>query len=161
WPAGSDTEPAPGPDGSWDTHRNNFPMLRDWRCPVFDRAAAALLADLAARGLLGETLVVAVGEFGRSPKIGAPTTDNVGPGGRDHWPECYCALIAGGGVRPGQVYGESDRYGAYPKSDRVHPYNLIATIYHAVGVDHSLEYKDTLERPRRLVQNGGPIVGLF
>lgn len=161
WPARSDDEPMAGPDGSWDTHRNNFPMLRDHRCPVFDPSLAALIEDLAARGLLESTLVVAVGEFGRSPKIGAPTTDNVGPGGRDHWPECYSALIAGGGVRPGQVYGESDRYGAYPKTDRVHPYDLIATIYHAIGVDHSLEYLDTLNRPRRLVQNGGPIVGLF
>lgn len=161
WPARSDDEPMEGPDGSWDTHRNNFPMLRDHRCPVFDPTMAMLLEDLAARGLLETTLVVAVGEFGRSPKIGASTTNNVGPGGRDHWPECYSALIAGGGVRPGQVYGESDRYGAYPKTDRVHPYNLIATIYHAVGIDHSLEYLDTLDRPRRLVQNGGPIVGLF
>lgn len=161
WPARSDDEPMAGPDGSWDTHRNNFPMLREHRCPVFDPSLAILISDLADRGLLETTLVVAVGEFGRSPKIGAPTTDNVGPGGRDHWPECYSALIAGGGVRAGQVYGESDRYGAYPKTDRVHPYNLIATIYHAVGVDHSLEYKDTLARPRRLVQNGGPIIGLF
>lgn len=161
WPARSDDEPMAGPDGSWDTHRNNFPMLREHRCPVFDLSLSALIGDLADRGLLETTLVVAIGEFGRSPKIGAPTTDNVGPGGRDHWPECYSALIAGGGVRPGQVYGESDRYGAYPKTDRVHPYNLIATVYHAVGIDHSLEYHDTLDRPRRLVQNGGPIVGLF
>jgi hypothetical protein len=161
WPARSDDEPVPGPDGSWDTHRNNFPMLRDHRCPVFDQSLSALIGDLAQRGLLDSTLVVAVGEFGRSPKIGAPTTDNVGPGGRDHWPECYSALIAGGGVRPGAVYGESDRHGAYPKTDRVHPYDLIATIYHAVGIDHTLEYDDTLDRPRRLVQHGGPIVGLF
>src|SRR5204862_1870809 len=83
WPAGSDTEPAAGPDGSWDTHRNNFPMLRDWRCPVFDRGLSTLLQDLAERGLLARTLVLAIGEFGGSPKIGAPTTDNVGPGGRD------------------------------------------------------------------------------
>ncbi|MBY0231563.1 MAG: DUF1501 domain-containing protein, partial [Gemmataceae bacterium] len=81
WPAGSDTEPVGGPDGSWDTHRNNFPMLRDHRCPVFDQSASALLADLHARGLLDTTLVLMVGEFGRSPKIGAPTTNNVGPGG--------------------------------------------------------------------------------
>ena len=95
WPARSDDEPVPGADGSWDTHRNNFPMLRDHRCPVFDQALSAFIADLAQRGLLEKTLVVAVGEFGRSPKIGAPTTDNVGPGGRDHWPECYSFLIAG------------------------------------------------------------------
>jgi uncharacterized protein (DUF1501 family) len=161
WPAGSDTEPAPGPDGSWDTHRNNFPMLRDWRCPVFDRAAAALLDDLAARGLLDTTLVLAVGEFGRSPKIGAPTTNNVGPGGRDHWPSCYTCLLAGGGVRGGRVYGASDRYGAYPQSAPVHPYDLIATVYHALGIDADTAYRDNLDRPRRLVEHGGPVLGLF
>jgi hypothetical protein len=161
WPAGSDTEPAVGPDGSWDTHRNNFPMLRDHRCPVFDRSVSALLEDLHNRGLLAETLVLAIGEFGRSPKIGAPTTDNVGPGGRDHWPACYTALIAGGGVRPAQVYGESDRYGAYPNASPVHPYDVIATIYHALGIDCNSQYLDTLKRPRRLVEHGGPILGLF
>jgi hypothetical protein len=161
WPAGSDTEPAPGPDGSWDTHRNNFPMLRQWRCPVFDQALAALLDDLELRGLLQSTLVLAIGEFGRSPKLGSPTTNNVGPGGRDHWPECYTCLVAGGGVRGGQVYGESDRYGAYPKSSPVHPYNVIATLYHALGIDPNTAYRDTLNRPRGLVENGGPILGLF
>jgi hypothetical protein len=161
WPAGSDTEPAPGPDGSWDTHRNNFPMLRQWRCPVFDQALAALLDDLELRGLLQSTLVLAIGEFGRSPKLGSPTTNNVGPGGRDHWPECYTCLVAGGGVRGGQVYGESDRYGAYPKSSPVHPYNVIATLYHALGIDPNTTYRDTLNRPRGLVENGGPILGLF
>jgi hypothetical protein len=161
WPAGSDTEPVVGPDGSWDTHRNNFPMLRDWRCPVFDRALSALLEDLFVRGLLETTLVLAIGEFGRSPKIGAPTTNNVGPGGRDHWPSCYTALIAGGGIRGGQVYGESDRFGAYPQKSPVHPYDVIATIYHALGIDPTTEYRDTLNRPRRLVEFGAPISGLF
>ncbi len=111
--------------------------------------------------MLDETLVWAIGEFGRSPKIGPPTTDNVGPGGRDHWPECYTCLLAGGGVRGGQVYGESDRDGAYPKSAAVHPYDLIATVYHALGIDAATEYHDTLNRPRRLVDHGGPILGLF
>jgi hypothetical protein len=161
WPAGSDTEPEPGPDGSWDTHRNNFPMLRNWRCPVFDRAASALLEDLHARGLLETTLVVAVGEFGRSPKIGSPTTNNVGPGGRDHWPSCYTCLVAGGGVRGGNVYGASDRNGAFPQHQPVHPYDLVSTIYHAVGIDAATEYGDNLNRPRRLVEHGGPIRGLF
>lgn len=161
WPAGSDTEPALGPDGSWDTHRNNFPMLKTWRCPVFDRAASALIEDLAERGLLAETLVVAVGEFGRSPKIGAPTTNNVGPGGRDHWPDCYTALLAGGGVRGGLVHGASDRHGAYPQQSPVHPYDLVATIHHALGLDVNTTYHDTLNRPRRLVEHGGPILGLF
>jgi hypothetical protein len=161
WPAGSDTEPAPGPDGSWDTHRNNFPMLKDWRCPVFDQTASALLEDLDDRGLLDTTLVLMVGEFGRSPKIGAPTTNNVGPGGRDHWPSCYTCLIAGGGVKPGQVYGESDRNGAYPQKNAVHPYDLISTLYHALGIDRDTQYRDSLDRPRGLVEHGGPILGLF
>lgn len=161
WPARSDDEPVAGPDGSWDTHRNNFPMLRDHRCPVFDRTLSALIEDLDVRGLLDSTLVVAIGEFGRSPKIGAPTTDNVGPGGRDHWPECYSFLIAGGGVRPGQVYGESDRFGGWPKANAVHPYDVLATVHHALGIDPTTEYRDTLSRPRRLVEHGRPIIGLF
>lgn len=161
WPARSDDEPMPGADGSWDTHRNNFPMLRDHRCPVFDRSLSGLIEDLAARGMLEKTMVVAIGEFGRSPKIGVGTTNNVGPGGRDHWPECYSFLIAGGGVRPGQVYGESDRHGAWPKVDRVHPYDLIATMHHALGIDPQTQYLDTLRRPRRLVERGKPILGLF
>ncbi len=161
WPAGSDTEPVAGPDGSWDTHRNNFPMLRDWRCPVFDRALAALLEDLAARGLLDTTLVVAIGEFGRSPRIGAPTTNNVGPGGRDHWPSCYTCLLAGGGIPGGRVHGASDRHGAYPERQPVHPYDLLATLYHALGIDQATEYRDHLQRPRRLVEHGGVIAGLY
>ncbi len=161
WPAGSDTEPVAGPDGSWDTHRNNFPMLKNWRCPVFDQSVSALLDDMAERGLLDETLVVAVGEFGRSPKIGAATTNNVGPGGRDHWPSCYTCLLAGGGIRPGQAYGESDRYGAFPQKGAVHPYDLISSIYHALGIDPAAEYRDNLSRPRRLVEQGEPILGLF
>lgn len=161
WPARSDDEPAPGPDGSWDTHRNNFPTLRNDRCPIFDHSLSALIEDMHQRGLLDKTLVVAIGEFGRSPKIGAPTTNNVGPGGRDHWPDCYSCLIAGGGVRPGEVYGESDRFGAYPKTNPVHPYDLICTVFHSLGIDPTTEYLDTLNRPRRLVDHGAPVLGLF
>lgn len=161
WPAGSDTEPAIGPDGSWDTHRNNFPMLRDWRAPVFDQTASALLEDLHLRGLLEKTLVLMVGEFGRSPKIGSPTTNNVGPGGRDHWPNCYTCLIAGGGVRGGAVYGESDKNGAYQSKGAVHPFDMLSTVYHALGIDPKTQYRDRLDRPRGLVEHGGPILGLF
>lgn len=161
WPARSDDEPVPGPDGSWDTHRNNFPTLRNDRCPIFDHTLSGLIEDLEQRGLLQKTLVVAIGEFGRSPKIGASTTNNVGPGGRDHWPDCYSCLIAGGGVKPGAVYGESDRFGAYPKLNPVHPYDLICTIFHALGIDPETEYRDTLDRPRRLVDHGSPVQGLF
>jgi hypothetical protein len=161
WPARSDDEPAPGPDGSWDTHRNNFPTLKNDRCPVFDHSLSALIEDMHQRGLLERTLVVAIGEFGRSPKIGAPTTNNVGPGGRDHWPDCYTCLIAGGGVRPGEIYGESDRFGAYPKTNSVHPYDLICTVFHGLGIDPATEYLDTLNRPRHLVDHGSPVLALF
>jgi hypothetical protein len=161
WPARSDDEPAPGPDGSWDTHRNNFPMLRDHRCPVFDQSLSALIADLHDRGLLETTLLVVVGEFGRSPKIGSATTNNVGPGGRDHWPDCYSCLVTGGGVRPGLIYGESDRFGAYPKANPVHPYDLISTVFHALGIDPATEYLDSQNRPRRLVDHGQPVTSLF
>jgi uncharacterized protein (DUF1501 family) len=136
-------------------------MLKDWRCPVFDQSVSALIDDLHQRGLLDSTLVLAIGEFGRSPKIGSPTTNNVGPGGRDHWPSCYTALIAGGGVQPGQVYGSSDRNGAYPNKSPVHPYDVIATIYHALGIDLAIQYRDTLDRPRGLIEHGEPILGLF
>ena len=93
--------------------------------------------------------------------LGAATTNNVGPGGRDHWPDCYSFLIAGGGVRPGQVFGESDRFGAYPKTSPVHPYDLISTIYHGLGIDPDTAYPDTLNRPRKLVDFGKPILELF
>lgn len=136
-------------------------MLRDHRCPVLDQSLSALIADLHDRGLLASTLVVAVGEFGRSPKIGASTPNNVGPGGRDHWPECYSALIAGAGVQPRRIYGESDRFGAFPKLNPVHPYDLLSTVFHAVGIDPNAEYTDNLNRPRRLVDHGGPVLGLF
>ncbi len=129
-------------------------MLRDHRCPVFDHSLSGFIEDMAARSLLEKTLVIAIGEFGRSPKIGSPTTNNVGPGGRDHWPECYSFLIAGGGVRRGHIHGASDRHGAWPKSDPVHPFDLLATIYHALGINPATEYHDTLNRPRRLVESG-------
>jgi hypothetical protein len=86
---------------------------------------------------------------------------NVGPGGRDHWPHCYSALVAGGGVCGGRVHGESDRSGAFPKADPVHPFDLIATVYHALGIDPAHRFPDTLKRPRRLVDHGNPILGLF
>jgi uncharacterized protein (DUF1501 family) len=136
-------------------------MLKNWRAPVFDQTASALLEDLHLRGLLKRTLVLMVGEFGRSPKIGAPTTNNVGPGGRDHWPNCYTCLIAGGGVRGGAVYGESDKTGAYQSKGAVHPFDLISTGYHALGIDPKTQYRDRLARPRGLVEHGGPVLGLF
>ena len=95
-----------------------------------------------------------MGEFGRTPKINKDQ-------GRDHWGACQSALLAGGGVRGGQVYGASDRYGAHPQNLPVHPYAVVATLYHGLGINPETEYRDTLNRPRHLVEHGKPLLGLF
>jgi hypothetical protein len=138
----------------WDTHANNFNRLKNDLMPPADRAFAALLDDLAARGLLDETLVVWVGEFGRNPKITA------GNAGREHWPRCYSAALAGGGIGGGQVYGASDRWAAYPARDPVSPDDLGATILHALGIDPARELTDPVGRPLR-INTGRPVVELF
>ncbi len=138
----------------WDTHGDNFNRLKNDLMPPADRAFAALLDDLSARGMLDETLVVWVGEFGRNPKITA------GNAGREHWPRCYSAAIAGAGIAGGQVYGASDRWAAYPASDPVSPDDLGATILHALGIDPALELPDPVGRPIR-INRGRPVVELF
>src|SRR5262249_56454024 len=110
-------------DRDWDTHDRNFPTLRDKLLPPTDRGLSALLEDLHNRGLLDETLVVVMSEMGRTPRVN-------GGAGRDHWSFCYSVLLAGGGVRGGQVYGSSDRGAAYPSTNPVSPADLVATIYH-------------------------------
>jgi hypothetical protein len=125
----------------WDTHGNNFPSLKSRLMPPADQGFAALLDDLEQRGLLGETLVVWVGEFGRAPRVGN--------GGREHWPGCYPAVLAGAGVR-----------GGTPDSDPVSPPDLTATIYHALGVDPAREVTDRLGRPLPLT-DGRPLTALF
>jgi hypothetical protein len=137
----------------WDTHGHNFPSLKNRLMPPADKAFAALLDDLTARGLLAETLVVWVGEFGRTPHV-------VENGGRHHWPHCYSAVLAGGGIRGGAVYGSSDKIGGYPASKPVSPTDLTATAYHALGIDHAGEIHDPIGRPRQIT-NGTPIRGLF
>ncbi len=122
--------------------------------PPADRGFAALLDDLSARGLLDETLVVWVGEFGRAPKITAANA------GREHWPRCYSAALAGGGIGGGQVFGSSDRWAAYPSSDPVSPDDLGATILHALGIDPAIQLHDPVGRPLR-INEGQPLVGLF
>jgi hypothetical protein len=150
-------DPVGGEDSTaWDTHGGNFPLLKDLLMPVADRAFSALLEDLQERGLLDETLVVWVGEFGRAPKIskpGAGTTTNLG---RDHWPQCFSGVLAGGGVRGGQVYGASDRLGAHPADLPVPPRDLAATIYHCLGVDPHTMIPDVLARPQVLCE-GKPL----
>lgn len=114
-------------DGGWDHHYRNFQIMQDRHAPWLDQAFSALLEDLHERGLLERTLVVAVGEFGRSPKINAMA-------GRDHWEHCYSALVAGGGTKGGRIIGSSDARGEHPHDRAVTPAELAATVHHAVGI---------------------------
>lgn len=146
---------------AWDTHRKHFPLLRRSLLPMTDRAFSALLEDMDRRGLLDETLVVAMGEFGRTPRVGQITSSaGADRGGRDHWPHCYTVLFAGGGVRGGSVYGRSDRYAAHPVENPVGPEDIAATIYWALGLDPSTEIHDRLDRPHVLAR-GRPITEIF
>jgi len=131
-----------GPDDSpvWDTHENNFPHLRSRLAPPTDRAVSALLGDLAARGLLEETLVIVMGEFGRSPKINSK-------GGREHWPQVQSILLAGAGICAGSVYGASDKHGGLPADLPVSPADLTATFLHLLGVPLETELRDPTGRP--------------
>jgi hypothetical protein len=124
----------------WDTHSQNFAALKMELLPMLDQSLSALLADLDERGLLDETVVACLGEFGRTPKINANA-------GRDHWGECSTALLAGGGIRGGQVLGASDRYAAWPISDPVEPADIQATLYHCLGLDPRQPIYDELQRP--------------
>jgi len=133
---------------TWDTHVANFPRLRDSLLPPLDQAVAALLDDLDVRGLLDETLVVMLGEFGRTPRISELKPGDVP--GRDHWPAVFPAVFAGAGVAGGQVIGKSDRLGAYAVSKTFGPPDLAATVYHALGIDPATELRDRLGRPVRL-----------
>jgi hypothetical protein len=148
-------------DQAWDTHRQHFPLLKQSLLPYADRALAALLSDLAERGLLDSTLVVAMGEFGRTPKLGQVTSGaGADARGRDHWPHCYTVLLAGGGIRGGAVYGASDAHAAYPKAAPVTPEDIAATIYHALGIAPETQLVDPLGRPHA-VSTGTPITTLF
>lgn len=146
---------------SWDTHASNFGPLKNVHCPKLDRALSALLEEMDDRGLLKETLVVVTGEFGRSPKLGVSTSGNVNsPDGRDHWPYCFTALVAGGGMKRGVRYGESDATASSPKDKPVHPIELVATIYYSLGIDPEMEVLNDLKQPRKLVE-AQPVLGLF
>jgi uncharacterized protein (DUF1501 family) len=114
-------------DGGWDHHYRNFQIMQDRHAPWLDQSLSALLTDLDERGLLSSTLVLAMGEFGRSPKINDKA-------GRDHWEKCYCALVAGGGVAGDRIVGDSDGRGEHPNSHPVTPADLCATIFHCVGL---------------------------
>jgi hypothetical protein len=164
------TGPAPGetgggpPSSSWDMHGGEMGMGNafgtgsygmGWCLPRLDEALSALLVDLDQRGLLRSTLVIVLGEFGRTPRINAQGANP----GRQHWPSCYSGILAGGGIRGGAVYGESDRIGAYVKDKPVRPQDLGATIYHALGVP--LETRVGDNGNARPVSLGQPIRALF
>ena len=140
-------------DIGWDNHINNFPNLKNWQLPPLDRALSALLEDLSSSGLLEETLVVWMGEFGRSPHI-----DN--NGGRQHWPHVYSVVLAGGGIRGGQIYGMSDGQGAYPTENPVSPIDLGATIYHLLGIDTGTIIFDQFGQPHPVCR-GEAVEGLI
>jgi hypothetical protein len=132
----------------WDTHSRNFIDLKDRLMPVADRAFSALLDDLVERGMLDETIVLWTGEFGRTPRVGQRNSDaGAGKDGRDHWPGCFTSVLAGGGFQRGLVYGKSDKQAAYPAADPVRPADLIATIYHALGVPEDQTLPDQNGRP--------------
>ncbi len=146
---------------SWDHHQGLTKRMKDQSGPMLDAGLSGLLTDLDNKGLLDDTLVVAVGEFGRSPQKGLSTSgNNNSADGRDHWPYCYTALLAGAGIGRGQVYGKSDKTGSAPLEDPVHPTQLLATVYHAFGIDpHTIVYNH-LNQPRELVK-GEAVTGLF
>ena len=133
----------------WDTHAQNADRLQDSLCPMFDVSFDALMTDLADRGLLGETLVVVVGEFGRTPRINKQ-------GGRDHWGHVFSMALAGAGVRGGQVIGASDKNGAYPTTDPIRGGDLTATIFHLLGIDPNGMFADKSNRPHPITK-GEPI----
>ena len=140
---------AGGGGDNWDTHRNHFPKMKDRLLPVFDRSVSALLTDLEQRGMLDETLVVFLTDFGRTPKIN-------GNGGRDHHPGVYSVALAGGGIRGGQVYGSSVSRGAEPGSNACSPADFHATIYSLLGIDHKAELHDQQGRPFKIC-DGDPL----
>jgi hypothetical protein len=138
---------------SWDQHSGLTQRMKDQSGPMFDTGLSAFIQDMDDRGLLEETLVVAVGEFGRAPQRGVSTSGNGNSAdGRDHWPYCYTAMLAGAGIKRGYVHGKSDKTASAPLEDPVHPGELLATIYHAFGIDPDTIVYNHLNQPRELVK---------
>ena len=138
---------------SWDHHTGLTTRMKTQSGPMLDTGLAALIDDMDEKGLLAETLVIAVGEFGRSPERGVSTSGNGNSAdGRDHWPYCYTACIAGAGIKRGYVHGKSDKTASSPLEDPVHPTELLATIYHAFGIDPETIVFNHLNQPRELVK---------
>jgi hypothetical protein len=138
---------------SYDMHENNFSMLREFNLPLLDQCIPALVQDLDDRGLLDSTLVVVMGEMGRTPRIN-------GKAGRDHWPQCGFSLLFGGGMRAGYIHGATDRSGAYPVSNPVSPADFVATIYHLLGIDPHRTVPDHQGRPIAVAHGGSAIQAL-
>jgi hypothetical protein len=134
----------------WDTHTRNFANLREYHLPYLDLTYGALMQDLSDRGLLDETLVVVMSDFGRTPRINAKA-------GRDHWTYCYSVLLAGAGIRGGLVHGASDAHAAFIKDKPVRPRDICATIYHCLGIDPDMPVNDRSGRPVPVAQGGKPI----
>jgi len=138
---------------SWDHHSDLTKRMKTQSGPMLDQGLAAFIEDMDQRGLLDETLVLAIGEFGRSPQKGVSTSGNSNSAdGRDHWPYCYTSVIAGAGIKRGYVHGKSDKTGSSPTEDPVHPTELLATLYHAFGIDPETIVYNHLNQPRELVK---------
>ncbi len=143
--------------GGWDTHQSNWTRLKTRLLPDLDTGLAALLGGLSEKGLLDSTTVFVTGEFGRTPKINTRDAE----GGRDHYPRCMFMLMAGGGVRGGQVIGESDETASGPKNEGYSPDDVAASFYHTLGIDHTKEYQTNTGRPITIVRDGTVIDKLF
>ncbi len=143
--------------GGWDTHGFNnthmFPIVEKYHLPMTEQTLPTLLTDLDNRGLLESTLVIWMGEFGRTPKINAQAS-------RDHWPQCYTSLLAGGGVKRGYVYGASDKTGSYPAQNPVRPDDLAATMYHLLGIDSATVVRGPGNRPVQ-ISDGKPVLDVI
>ncbi len=143
--------------GGWDTHQDNFTRLKDRLLPPLDTGLSALLNGLQQKGLLDSTAVFVTGEFGRTPKINTRSAE----GGRDHYPRCMFMLMAGGGIRGGQVVGQSDDKATLPAAEGYSPDDAAATFYHNLGIDHTKEYHTSTGRPITIVRDGSVIRKLF
>jgi hypothetical protein len=139
---------------AYDMHQNNFSMLKDFNLPLLDQVIPALLQDLDQSGLLDSTLVVVMGEMGRTPKINANA-------GRDHWPQCGFSLLFGGGVKQGYVHGTTDKIGAWPTSDPVSPADFVATVYSLLGIDPRMTVNDRSGRPISIAHGGEPVADVI
>jgi uncharacterized protein (DUF1501 family) len=146
--------------GGWDTHANNFNCLQDNLLPEFDRGYSALLQDLNDRGMLQDTLVMVSSEMGRKPKIGDRRSGGVEGAGRDHWTSCQSILLAGGGIRGGQIAGESDRRAEYPLNRPISPADITRTVYHSMGLNTN-QAPDANNLPSDLFGDGSPLLELF